>query len=112
MLFFYIRHADPIYDPDSLTPLGQRQAEALAKRLSLYGVDKIYASTSNRAIQTAQPTSEITKKEITLVDFANELYAWRNFSIERNGTGCWLMQDKEIRNLFADNSVISLGHEL
>ena len=31
MLFFYVRHGDPIYDPDSLTPLGHRQAEAVAK---------------------------------------------------------------------------------
>ena len=41
MLFFLIRHGDPIYDPDSLTPLGHRQAEALAKRLSLYGLDEV-----------------------------------------------------------------------
>lgn len=39
MILYYIRHADPIYDPDSLTPLGIRQAEALAKRLALYGVE-------------------------------------------------------------------------
>ena len=61
MLFFYVRHGDPIYDPDSLTPLGHRQAEAVAKRLALYGLDEIYASTSNRAVLTATPTSEILK---------------------------------------------------
>ena len=33
MLLFYIRHGDPVYDPDSLTPLGLKQAEAVAKRL-------------------------------------------------------------------------------
>ena len=27
MVFFYVRHGDPIYSPDSLTPLGERQAE-------------------------------------------------------------------------------------
>ena len=53
MLFFYIRHGDPTYHPDELTPLGKRQAEAIAKRLALYGIDRIFASTSNRAIQTA-----------------------------------------------------------
>ena len=70
MIFFYIRHGDPIYDPDSLTPLGMRQAEAVAKRLSLYGVDKIYSSTSNRAIQTAKPTCELMKKEMELLEEA------------------------------------------
>ena len=29
MLLFYIRHGEPIYDPNQLTPLGERQAEAL-----------------------------------------------------------------------------------
>lgn len=48
MLFYFIRHGDPIYDPDSLTPLGHKQAEALAKRLCVYGLDEIYTSTSNR----------------------------------------------------------------
>jgi broad specificity phosphatase PhoE len=52
MLFFYVRHGDPTYNPDELTPLGHRQAEAVAKRLSLYGIDKIYSSTSNRAYLT------------------------------------------------------------
>ena len=63
MLFFLIRHGDPIYNPDSLTPLGERQAEAVGKRLALYGVDKIFASTSKRAEQTAVPTCEMLKKE-------------------------------------------------
>ena len=58
MIFFYVRHGDPIYNPDSLTPLGERQAEALAKRLCMHGVNKVYASTSNRAILTAKPTAE------------------------------------------------------
>ena len=45
MLFFYIRHGDPIYQPDSLTPLGEYQAEAVKSRLGQFGLDKIYAST-------------------------------------------------------------------
>ena len=56
MLFFYIRHGDPIYTPDSLTPLGKRQAEAVAKRLCLYGVDKVFASSSTRESMTSDPT--------------------------------------------------------
>ena len=64
MLFFYIRHGEPIYTPDSLTPLGEKQAQAVAKRLSVYGVDKVFSSTSNRAIMTAQPTCEILGKKL------------------------------------------------
>ena len=39
------------------------QAEALAKRLALYGVDRIFSSTSNRAVMTATPTCDLLKKE-------------------------------------------------
>ena len=83
MIFYYIRHGDPIYDPDSLTPLGTRQAEALSKRLALYGLDKIYCSTSNRAFLTAKPTCELLNKEAVQLDFANEGYAWRDLTVEK-----------------------------
>mgnify|MGYP002514795605 CR=1 FL=1 len=71
MLFYYIRHGDPIYDPDSLTSLGERQAEAIAKRLAIYGLDRIYASSSNRAILTAKPTCELLKKDMDYVEKGN-----------------------------------------
>ena len=63
MILYYVRHGDPIYNPDSLTPLGQRQAEAVGKRLALYGIDEVYSSDSNRAMQTAEPTCQLLKKE-------------------------------------------------
>jgi len=55
--------------------LGQKQADALAKRLSVYGVDRIYASSSNRAIQTAKPICDLLKKEVEIMDLANERLA-------------------------------------
>jgi probable phosphoglycerate mutase len=48
MILYYIRHGDPIYNPDSLTPRGHRQAEALAKRFGVYGLDRIFTSDSMR----------------------------------------------------------------
>lgn len=109
MLFFYIRHGDPIYSPDSLTPLGERQAEALAKRLSLYGLDRIYASTSNRAIQTAKPTCELLKKEMTLVEFANEHHAWEELAVDAGKGKTWLYQQDAICRLFTQESIRKLG---
>lgn len=112
MLFFYIRHGDPIYDPNELTPLGKRQAEAIAKRLALYGIDKIYASPSNRAMQTAQPTCEILKKEMTVLDFTDESYAWRDFTVQRSdGRPGWAYQVPWTKKLFVDPSVRALGYE-
>ncbi len=111
MLFFYVRHGDPIYNPDSLTPLGERQAEAVAKRLALYGVDKIFCSTSNRAIQTAKPTCELTKKEPVLLDFANEHYAWMNLTIRRESDGgrAWFFQHAKTTELVNTKEMRALG---
>lgn len=38
MILFYVRHGDPVYNHDSLTPLGRRQAESLFlhKELPVY----------------------------------------------------------------------------
>lgn len=108
MLFFYVRHGDPTYNPDELTPLGHRQAEAVAKRLSLYGIDKIYSSTSNRAYQTAVPTAEILKKDIEKLDFCNEGHAWRELTVVTENGIKWAFQDEETRKLLVSPEVLAL----
>ena len=110
MLLFYIRHGDPVYNPDSLTPLGHRQAEAIAKRLALYGINRIFASTSNRAIETAIPTSELIKKEIEPLDFCNENHVWSEFTVRNdNGEWRWVFHDNNMRRLFVSKEVNKLG---
>lgn len=110
MLFFFIRHGDPIYETDSLTPLGHRQAEAVAKRLSLHGLDKIYASTMRRANLTAEPTCEMLRLDKTQMDFANEQKAWDRLSVEwDNGIKTWVFHHPQSRELFHDPSVRALG---
>ncbi len=100
------------YNPDSLTPLGERQAEAVAKRLAVHGVDKIFSSTSNRAYRTALPLSELTKKEITQIDFFNEKYAWEYFSIPTdNNDRAWIECIQSCRELLASNEIMKLGFE-
>ena len=113
MLLFYVRHGDPIYNPNQLTPLGERQAEEVAKRLSLYGIDEIYASPSNRARQTAIPTSELLKLEIKEADFADEAHVWRDLTCPKPvGEGVtWLFQHPEKRALFNSPEVRALGAE-
>ena len=113
MVFYYIRHGDPIYNPDSLTDLGHKQAKALSKYFLSVGLDEIYSSTSNRAIQTADPTCEALGLEAKLLDFANEGYAWRDFTIaNENGKGKkWLFQSDKARLLFSDKSIKELGYK-
>ncbi len=112
MILFFIRHADPVYSPDSLTPLGSRQAESLAKRLSLYGLDEIYASSSNRAIMTAGPTCELLKKEAVILDWCNEGHAWKELTVtDENGNRMWGFQNAQTVKDFASDEVVKLGAE-
>lgn len=112
MILYYIRHGDPIYHPDQLTPLGHRQAEAVAKRVTLHGVDEVFASTSNRAMQTAQPTCELLKKEMQLLDFANEGHAWDRLSIPNHeGSYLWIDSIPKYRALFSTREITDLGQK-
>lgn len=109
MLFIYIRHGEPIYDPDSLTELGKQQAEDVARFLSIQGVDTIYSSTSNRAILTAMPTAKRLQKEIITLDFAHEKHPWKNLTIEEASGRKWLFQSHVIKELFHSNEIVELG---
>ena len=105
MRFFYIRHGEPIYNPDSLTELGKKQAEALARRFMNIGLDEVYSSTSHRAIQTAMPTCKALGLDMTLLDFAYENYAWDQLSVKRGDKKLWLYQDSEMKQLLCEPSV-------
>ena len=112
MLLYYVRHGDPIYDPDQLTPLGKRQAEAVARRVSQYGLDEIYVSSSTRARQTAAPTCEILKKEPVILDWTNEDYAWRQLTVKnKDGRIFWGFGDPETKKLFASEELGKLRFE-
>ena len=55
MRLYIIRHGDPDYAQDSLTPQGWKEAEALADRLEGEGIDFFYCSPLGRAKDTAKP---------------------------------------------------------
>lgn len=110
MLLYYIRHGDPIYDPDQLTPLGQQQAHAVAKRLARYGFDHIYTSTSQRAIQTAQPLCDLLKLEPMQLDWCHERHAHRLFSAPTaDGKRNFASANLEIRKLFNSKEMLAMG---
>ncbi len=111
MLFFFLRHGDPVYEPDSLTPLGEEQAKALSKRLLKCGIDEIYASTSNRARQTAKPLCDALGKEAKLLDFANESHTWAELTTQKDdGSGLtWLFYNKKAVDLFNSKEFRALG---
>lgn len=109
MLLFYVRHGAPIYHPDSLTELGIKQAEALVARMKECNLDKIYASSSNRAIMTAEPTAKFLNKEIEVLDWCKEAYAWEEFTlIGEDDKRKWCFQDEETNKLFVSEEIRKL----
>ena len=112
MIIYYIRHGDPIYNPDSLTPLGLRQAEAVGRRLALHGIDDIYSSPSKRALQTATPLSEMLKKPINTLDWCDEGIVWNEFTVvEKNGNKNWMFWNEEVIDKFCETSILDLRND-
>ena len=81
MLLYILRHGDPIYNPDTLTEKGKLQAKALAERLAVHGLDRVYCSPHGRARETAQPTCEKLGLEMQIEDWTAEKYAWADFAV-------------------------------
>ena len=109
MLLFYIRHGDPIYSPDSLTPLGQEQAKALAKRLLLCGIEQVFSSPSTRAKMTAEPFCALTKKDMTICDWADEGRAGADFFLHTEEGHGWPFQIPAMVGRFNSPAVRGLG---
>ena len=111
MLLFYIRHGDPIYKPDMLTPLGETQAEAVARRLALFGIDEVYSSTSNRAMQTAKPTCELLGLPLHTLDYLNENYlsGLRMPDDANSEASHWVWAHPRCGHLLSSREVRSLG---
>ena len=57
MKLLIVRHADPDYTVDSLTPKGWKEAELLSNRLSKLVVKEYYVSPLGRAKDTADRKS-------------------------------------------------------
>lgn len=109
MIFYYVRHADPIYDPDSITEHGKDQSYALADRLYDAKINKIFTSSLNRAIMTAKPACEKLGLNYTPLDWASENYACQEFGIIVDGKWNWCFMDNSILSAFNSAEVIVLG---
>ncbi|MBQ1503730.1 MAG: histidine phosphatase family protein, partial [Clostridia bacterium] len=83
MLLYVVRHGDPDYENDSLTELGKLQAAALAKRLAVNGLDRVYTSPLGRAKMTAAPTCEALGIEPEILEWTSEDLAFSDLSVPR-----------------------------
>ncbi len=73
MRLYFIRHADPDYSTDTLTPRGKREAEALSDYLGTLNLDRMYTSPMGRARETASYTSAKTGIPSVVLDWTAEL---------------------------------------
>ena len=112
MLFYYIRHGDPIYNPDSLTPFGHEQAEALSKRFVKLGFDRIYTSDSMRAQMTAAPTAQKLGLTPTVVPWANESRPYeRMCAFFENGNRDYIFDHPVTKAQFVSKEVRDLADD-
>ena len=109
MRLYLIRHGNPVYEPDTLTELGKKQAESVARWLCLQRPDRIYSSTSTRAEMTAQPACDLLKKNMELLDFCNERYMWEDLTVETDYGGDWIFRAPETLELLTSPEVINMG---
>ncbi|MDF2926076.1 MAG: phosphoglycerate mutase [Paenibacillaceae bacterium] len=73
MRLYIIRHADPDYPNNTITAAGHLEAEALAKRLSAHGLDRIYASPMGRALDTMGYTARALGMTHEVEEWTQEL---------------------------------------
>ena len=63
MRIILIRHGEPDYETDTLTPVGVREAKLLSERMRAYHVRDFYTSPLGRASQTASYTLQALGRE-------------------------------------------------
>ena len=72
MKIIFVRHGDPNYELDTLTPVGVEQAQALAEYLKDMPMDGIYSSPMGRAYLTA--TTCYPADKVVVHDWMKEFY--------------------------------------
>lgn len=106
MRLLIIRHADPEYVSDSLTPEGVKEADALSRRLASGKegtITHLYTSPKGRARATAAPTEKLLGKVAAVEDWTRELSYWpRLAGSARPGEGglaMWDLAASEVRKV-------------
>jgi probable phosphoglycerate mutase len=72
MRLLIIRHGDPDYEHNSLTPAGKKEAELLVPRMEREEIAEFFVSPLGRAKATAQPTLEALGRTATEYDWLRE----------------------------------------
>lgn len=73
MRLYIIRHGDPDYENNTITPAGHLEAKALAEHLKDVGLDKIYYSPLGRAVDTMKYTADLLNIEPQVEEWTEEI---------------------------------------
>lgn len=89
MKLLIIRHGDPDYAIDSLTPTGWKEAEALSRRISRLDVKAFYCSPLGRARDTAKATLEAMGREAEVLPWLREFGPPTKIPGRERVSVCW-----------------------
>lgn len=84
-----VRHADPDYSIDSLTPQGWKEAELLSEKLSKMDVTAFYCSPLGRAKDTASLTLKKVNREAQTMEWLREFEGRVKYPNQEKEKICW-----------------------
>ncbi len=99
MRILLVRHAEPDYVTDSLTPAGVREAEALGTRLGQQGVDRLFCSPMGRARETAGHIARNCAVEPVVLPWTAEMGALQVDAQRWTHPMAWDVHGEDIREL-------------
>ena len=94
MRIVFVRHCEPDYEIDSLTPKGWREAKLLADRVSNWNVDAFYESPLGRAHDTARTCLDARRElgknhDVTVLPWLKEFYYQLKMPVTGADAMCW-----------------------
>lgn len=104
MKLMIVRHADPDYSIDSLTPVGWEEARLLAERMAKLDITDFYVSPLGRARDTASLTLEKMDRKAEVCLWLREFEApiYKPDSPKPGCTWDWLPQDWTVEPRYYD----------
>ena len=93
MQLIFVRHAEPDYSVDSLTPKGFREAELLARRTAAWRPTACFCSPAGRAQATAKPSLAAMGVEAETLEWMAEFTIGCHARPDGSGDQSWVPWD-------------------
>ncbi len=97
MRLYIIRHADPDYPNNTITPVGHLEAAALARRLVAENLTHLYSSPRRRALDTMRYTADLVGLASVTEEWMRELSGWRIDHAPWGALAAWDLPGEVIR---------------